>query len=147
MMHDRVQGNLIFNTVFNNPAVVKTASVGSGNVSTLPGQQSSFGTGVLSNILGADKRGQVPTIYSFSLGIQHELMRGTTLDVAYVGTMSRHLVTSRDINAEPYGTLFSRAAQNPNCVDFGNGVPFFRWCHTRGSAGFTAAVCSGWLQF
>jgi hypothetical protein len=117
MMHDRVQGNLIFNTVFNNPAVVETASVGSGNVSTLPTQQSSFGNGVLSNVLGADKRGQVPTVYSFSLGIQHELTRGTTIDVAYVGTMSRHLVTSRDINAVPYGTAFSRAAQDPNCVD------------------------------
>lgn len=122
MMHDRVQGNLIFNTVFNNPAVVQTASVGSGNVGSLPSQQSSFGTGVLGNILGADKRGQVPTVYSFSLGIQHELAHGTTLDVAYVGTMSRHLVTSRDINAEPYGTLFSRAAQDPNC-SLWNGGP------------------------
>ena len=28
MMHDRTQGNLIFNTVFNNPALVQTATVG-----------------------------------------------------------------------------------------------------------------------
>lgn len=155
MMHDRVQGNLIFNTVFNNPAVVETASVGSGNVSTLPSQQGSFGTGVLGNILGADKRGQVPTVYSFSLGIQHELSRGTTLDVAYVGTMSRHLVTSRDINAEPYGTLFSRAAQDPNCSLWNGGpIPavqpglqpeyaaagysFNGWC-ALGTAAFTSA--------
>lgn len=155
MMHDRVQGNLIFNTVFNNPAVVQTASVGSGNVASLPSQQSSFGTGVLGNILGADKRGQVPTVYSFSLGIQHELAHGTTLDVAYVGTMSRHLVTSRDINAEPYGTLFSRAAQDPNCSLWNGGpIPavqpglepqyaaagynFNGWC-ALGAASYTSA--------
>lgn len=162
MMHDRVQGNLIFNTVFNNPAVVKTASVGAGTVANLPTLQSSFGSGVLGNILGADKRGQVPTVYSFSLGVQQELGRSTTLDLAYVGTMSRHLVTSRDINAEPYGTMFSPASQDPNCsfsspgfsFNFGGTVPasqpglqpqyaaagyaFNGWC-AIGASAFTSA--------
>jgi hypothetical protein len=44
------------------------------------------GRGVLGNILGADKHGQVPAVYRFSFGVQQELARGTTLDVAYVGT-------------------------------------------------------------
>ncbi len=123
MMHDRTQGNLIFNTVFNNPALVQTASVGSGNIANLSTLQSSFGNGVLSNILGASKDGKVPTVYSFSLGVQRELGSGTTLDLAYVGTLSRHLVTSRDLNAEPYGTLFTRAAQDPNCSLFNGTVP------------------------
>jgi Carboxypeptidase regulatory-like domain/TonB-dependent Receptor Plug Domain len=117
MMHDRTQGNLIFNTVFNNPAIVQTASVGAGSIATLPGQQASFGNSVLGNILGADRNGQVPTVYSFSLGVQHELDKNTTLDIAYVGTLSRHLVTSRDINAAPYGTAFQAQNQNPNCTD------------------------------
>ncbi len=120
MMHDRTQGNLIFNTVFNNPALVETASVGAGNIATLPTQQGSFGTGVLGNILGAAKNGKVPTVYSFSLGVQHEIGKGTTLDLAYVGSLSRHLVTSRDINAIPYGTAFTRAAQDP--ANFPGGV-------------------------
>jgi Carboxypeptidase regulatory-like domain/TonB-dependent Receptor Plug Domain len=123
MTHDRTQGNLIFNTVFNNPALVQTASVGSGNVADLPGLQSSFGSGALSNILGAARDGKVPTVYSFSLGVQHEIGSGTTLDMAYVGTLSRHLVTSRDINAEPYGTLFEAANQDPNCSLFNGTVP------------------------
>ena len=124
MMHDRTQGNLIFNTVFNNPALVQTAAVSAGNIANLSPSQSSFGNGVLSNVLGASKDGQVPTVYSFSLGVQRELGSGTTLDVAYVGTLSRHLVTSRDINAAPYGAAFARAVQNPNCVD-NNGNPVF----------------------
>jgi len=117
MMHDRTQGNLIFNTVFNNPALVQTASVGSGNVADLPTSQASFGNGVLSNILGAARDGKVPTVYSFSLGLQQELGSGTTFDLAYVGTQSRHLVTSRDINAMPYGSAFSKSVQDPNCTD------------------------------
>jgi len=117
MMHDRTQGNLIFNTVFKNPAGVQTASVSANNVVNLPTLQGSFGNGVLSNVLGASRDGKVPTVYSFSLGVQHELGRDMTLDVAYVGTMSRHLVTSRDINAIPYGAAFSKDVQDPNCVD------------------------------
>ncbi len=111
MMHDRTQGNLIFNTVFNNPALVQTAQLGSGNIANL--SNPSFGTGVLSNVIGASKDGHVPTVYSFSLGVQRQLGNGTTLDVAYVGTMGRHLVTSRDINAIPYGYAFTAAAQDP----------------------------------
>ena len=111
MMHDRTQGNLIFNTVFNNPALVQTAQLGSGNIASL--SNPSFGNGVLSNILGAARNGKVPTVYSFSFGVQREIARSTTLDVAYVGTMGRHLVTARDINTIPYGYSFTRAAQDP----------------------------------
>lgn len=113
MMHDRTQGNLIFNTVFNNPALVQTAQLSAGNLADLASSPASFGNGVLGNIVGAAPDGHVPTVYSYSLGIQHEIMRDTTLDVAYVGNVSRHLVTSRDINEIPYGYAFTAAAQDP----------------------------------
>ena len=120
MMHDRTQGNLIFNTVFNNPAVVKTASLGSGNITGLGSP--SYGSGVLGNIVGGSKDGHVPTVYSFSLGIQRELFKGATLDVAYVGNVARHLVTSRDINNIPYGYAFTAAAQDPNACGWNGTV-------------------------
>src|SRR3984957_5853665 len=118
MMHDRTQGNLIFNTVFNNPAIVQTPSVAANNVANLPGlSTSSAETPVQGdgNILAAARDGKVPTVYSFSLGVQQDLGHGTTLDLAYVGTLSRHLVTSRNINAVPYGAGFLRQNQDPNC--------------------------------
>ena len=118
MMHDRTQGNLIFNPVFNNPVLVQTASLGSGNIADL--SNPSFGNGVLGNIVGASKDGKVPTVYSYSLGIQRQVFTSATLDVAYVGNVSRHLVTSRDINTIPYGYAFTRAAQDPN--NFPGGV-------------------------
>jgi hypothetical protein len=127
MMHDRTQGNLIFNTVFNNPALVETPSVAANNVVNLPGLSTSSseipvqGDG---NILAAARDGHVPTVYSFSLGVQQDLGHGTTLDLAYVGTLSRHLVTSRNINAVPYGAGFLAANQDPNCSLWnGGGVP------------------------
>jgi hypothetical protein len=111
--HDREQGNLIFNTVFGNPSLVQTPTITNGTIPQIPtaAQQNS---GVLSGIYGADVTGQVPTVYSYSLGIQREIIRETTLDIAYVGTQGRHLVTARDINTIPYGTTFTQAAQDPS---------------------------------
>jgi hypothetical protein len=111
MTHDREQGNLIFNPVFSNPALVRTAQLSAGNIGDL--SSPSYGTGVLGNIVGASPDGHVPTVYSYSLGIQRELFKGATLDVAYVGNVGRHLVSGHDINAIPYGYAFTAAAQDP----------------------------------
>ncbi len=117
--HDREQGNLVFNTVFGNPALVETPTIPNATISSIATAAAS-NPGVLSGIYGADRSGQVPVVYSYSLGIQQEIGDGVTLDVAYVGTAGRHLVTARDLNAIPYGTTFTRAAQNP--ANFPGGV-------------------------
>jgi hypothetical protein len=101
---------------------VQTAQVGSGNIANLSSLGASFGSGVLGNIVGADRAGQVPTVYSYSLGLQHEFGSGMTLDVSYVGTQSRHLVTSRDVNSVPYGLAFTKAAQDPTACGWNGTV-------------------------
>ncbi|MFB3903257.1 MAG: carboxypeptidase regulatory-like domain-containing protein [Acidobacteriota bacterium] len=116
MIHDRIQGNLIFNPVFGNPANVINRSVTNGNLASIPPADT---IPVLDGIVGAARSGEVPTVYTFSLGIQRELGWGTTIDVAYVGSLSRHLVTSRNINQIPYETAFSRAAQDPSKYEGG----------------------------
>jgi len=113
MMHDRIQGNLIFNPVFTNPANVVTPTVSNGNLANVA-SLSADSTPPLGGIVGASQDGKVPTIYNFSVGIQRELGWGTTVDVAYVGALSRHLVTARNGNQIPYLTAFSRAAQDPS---------------------------------
>jgi hypothetical protein len=117
--HDREQGNLVFNTVFGNPALVTTPTIQNSTISSIPSSALS-NPGVLGGIYGADRSGQVPVVYSYSLGVQREIASGVTLDIAYVGTVARHLVTARDLNTIPYGTTFTRAAQNP--ADFPGGV-------------------------
>ncbi len=105
--HDREQGNLVFNTVFGDPANVVTPSVSDGNLANIPNITPS--NSILGGIYGADQTGKVPVVYSYSLGVQRDLGKSTTLDLAYVGTMGRHLVTVRDINAIPYGTTLNAA--------------------------------------
>jgi hypothetical protein len=148
MMHDRTQGNLIFNTVFNNPAVVQTAQLPSGNLADLANSQASFGNSVQGdkNIIGASQDGHVPTVYSYSLGIQRELFRGTTLDVAYVGNVGRHLVTARDINSIPYGYAFTLAAQDPNACGWNGTVgtdPYVTPGSAYSAAGYSfSGICA-----
>jgi hypothetical protein len=112
--HDRMQGNLVFNPVFNNPRNVLTPTVYRNNIANLPNLQSAGILSPLSGIVGAEKNGKTPVVYSFNFGVQRELGRGTTLDLAYVGTLGRHLVTARNINQVPYLTTFTQAAQDPS---------------------------------
>ena len=47
-----------------------------------------------------------PAVNNWSLGIQRDIGLGTVLDVAYVGSVARHLLQRRNLNALPYGTNF-----------------------------------------
>jgi len=115
MSHDREEGNLVFNPAFNNPLLETTPTISSPtylNLSQIASAPQS-NPGTLSSITGVDRAGQVPTVYSYSLGVQREAGWGISYDIAYVGTQSRHLITNYDINTIPYGTTFTKAAQNP----------------------------------
>ncbi len=69
-----------------------------------------------SNVVGYAREGFLPTIYSMSLGVQRDIGFNTVIDVSYVGTLSRHLFLARELNATPFGFLFTRAAQDPSSV-------------------------------
>ena len=54
-----------------------------------------------------------PTTYNWSFGIQHDIGHGTVVDIAYVGSVARHLMQSQNLNATPYGTNFLASSQDP----------------------------------
>jgi hypothetical protein len=45
-------------------------------------------------------------VYNYSLGVQRDIGFNTVLDVAYVGSLARHLLQRLSLNAVPYGTRF-----------------------------------------
>jgi hypothetical protein len=59
-----------------------------------------------SSVSGISKSGQVPTVYSFSLGVQREIGSNTLLDVAYAGNLARHLLQSVNLNGVAPGSDF-----------------------------------------
>src|SRR5262249_31682225 len=62
------------------------------------------------------KDGHIPTTYSWSLGVQHELPWKIGLDVAYVGNQARHLQYQYDLNQFPVGTTTGGATPPPNSI-------------------------------
>src|SRR6266498_3725678 len=129
--YDRVSGNnVIFPSVEQPPTFVNPRfdfgaleTVATGGNSNLPRDPKTGlpALGTLGTIRGADFGGHVPNVQSFSLQVQHDLGFDTVLSVGYVGTLSRHLPEDINLNAIPYGFLFTKAAQDPS--RFAGGVP------------------------
>jgi hypothetical protein len=72
-----------------------------------------------SAIVGFDPDRRIQKTYNFSFGIQQEVGYGTSLDVAYVGALGRHLIISQNLNSTPLGTNWlasSRDATNNGAV-------------------------------
>jgi carboxypeptidase family protein/TonB-dependent receptor-like protein len=115
--YDRVQGNIAFDQIANPPTVLQPQLIFGRLQDLTPGQ-----AGLLAptNVVGYAREGFLPTIYSMSLGVQHDIGYNTVIDVSYVGTLSRHLFLARELNATPFGFLFTRAAQDP--TQFPGGV-------------------------
>jgi hypothetical protein len=118
IFYDRVQGNAVFDQIANPPTVLQPQLIYGRLSDITPGQGGLIGP---SPVVGYATDGNIPTVYSMSLSVQRDIGFGTVLDVAYVGTLSRHLFQQRNLNAIPYGFLFTRAAQDP--TRFEGGVP------------------------
>ena len=65
------------------------------------------------NTLGTEHNVNLQTTYNMSFGIQQDLGFSTVLDVAYVGSLGRHLQQARSLNAVPYGTTSQASSIDP----------------------------------
>jgi len=110
--YDRINSDITIQTITNPPNTF-TPNLYFGRLNDLASLSGTGGALAPLSIFGADTGGELPTVYSYSLGVQHNLGRGTVIDLSYVGNLARHLVRARNLNAIPYGTTFSRAAQDP----------------------------------
>ena len=71
------------------------------------------------NTLGTQHDVDLQTTYNMSFGIQQDLGFSTVLDVAYVGSLGRHLQQARSLNSVPYGTN-----SLPSSIDPTTGRPY-----------------------
>jgi hypothetical protein len=119
MSYDRIRGDVTIDGITNPPNVLQP-TLFFGRLDDIPGLRSSGGFRAIPNVIGVDRGGELPTVYTYSLSVQRNVGRSTAVDVAYVGALGRHLARQRNLNSLPYGTTFSRAAQDP--TQFANGV-------------------------
>jgi hypothetical protein len=116
--YDRIYGDITIDAITNPPNVL-LPTLFFGRLSDIPNLRGSGVRGV-PTVVGVDQGGELPTVYTYSLSVQRNIGWGTVVDVAYVGTLSRHLPRQRNLNAIPYLTTFTRVAQDP--TRFSGGV-------------------------
>jgi hypothetical protein len=107
--YDRIQGNRTFDMLANPPeAFAVTAQYGYA-------QQLNPATALLSPpaVSAVDPEGKIPTTYSYQFSVQKRLPLDMILDVAYVGSASRHQQDNRNLNWSPFGTTWTAAATDP----------------------------------
>jgi hypothetical protein len=111
--YDRVSGNnVVFPSVPQPPTFVNPR-FDFGNLATVGANTGQIALGTVA-VRGADREGYIPNVQSFSFQVQQDLGFDTVISVGYVGTLSRHLPEDININAIPYGFLFTKAAQDPS---------------------------------
>jgi len=65
------------------------------------------------SVSGPNRKQKLPLVYQYMFGIQHEVLRGTVLDVAYVGNNSHHNAQNYNYNMLPYGARFDPKNADP----------------------------------
>src|SRR5262249_783127 len=94
-------------TATANFTTIKDLLAKSGGGSVLPFSVSPAG------VFGIQRSYDSPVVYNFSLGVQRDIGFKTVLDVAYVGSLARHLMQRRSINSVPYGGRFLASSIDP----------------------------------
>lgn len=107
--YERLEGNVAFGQV-NNPPVLRSSQVWYGNIASL---SDTAATDFPVAARGISKDGHIPTVYNYSFGIQRQLPAGILLDASYVGSQSRHLVTSMPFNQAAFGSAWLPQNQDP----------------------------------
>ncbi len=109
IMYDRFQGNEVFDMITNPPTTFAPTLV-NGYLRDVDARTALLAPFPLHAF---DYNGDVPTTYSYSAGIQTRLPKQFTLDVAYVGSQSRHQLQRVNLNAIPYGATHLPQNQDP----------------------------------
>jgi Carboxypeptidase regulatory-like domain/TonB-dependent Receptor Plug Domain len=116
--YDRVSGNNVIFPSVEQPPTFQNPRFDFGNLDTVGTGTGTPERGTL-DVRGADFEGYIPNVQSFSLQLQQDVGFDTVVTAAYVGSLSRHLPEDINLNALPYGILFTREAQDP--TQFPNG--------------------------
>jgi hypothetical protein len=117
VFYERIRQNANNFDGLGNPPLTFQPTVFVGNVDQLNTGLIAGGRRSPVGIVGIDSQGQIPTVYSWSLGVQRELGARTSLDVSYVANRGRHLQYRRDLNQLPLGTTLQ-----PGVLTSVNGV-------------------------
>jgi hypothetical protein len=101
--------NLLYNLQLDPPAQL-TPQIWYDNVANLASAQGYTYPGGTS---GFNPNRPLERTVNFSLGVQQDIGYGILVDMAYVGSLARHLLESKNLNSIPYGTTYDPKWKDP----------------------------------
>lgn len=104
IFHERIRQNVNSFDGLGNPPLVSQPTFYNGNIDLLSSAVVSSGALQPNSTRTMDKKGNVPTLYAWSIGVQRELPWKMALEATYVGNLGRHLQYMVDLNQFPVGT-------------------------------------------
>jgi Carboxypeptidase regulatory-like domain/TonB-dependent Receptor Plug Domain len=108
IFYERIRQNVNSFDGLGNPPLSYTPTIFNQNIDNL-GPQLVTGVRAPVALNAFDPEGQIPTTYSWSLGVQRELPWSLALDVSYVGNQARHLQYQYDLQSLPVGSVLDTA--------------------------------------
>jgi hypothetical protein len=103
--YDRIQGNPVMG-LLTNPPTVYTPTQYYGTFADIAASASAgylSPTGTTYSLAG---KGHQQAVYNYNLAIQRQVGHSNIVEVGYVGSLGRHLLWERNINAVPLGAEF-----------------------------------------
>lgn len=122
IFYDRLQTDQVLEMV-ENPPLRNTPIIFNSNLTSYLQSQGAL---FPSSVKGLSRSGEVPNVMNFSLGVQQSIPGNTVLEVAYVGSVARHLMVNRNLNQVPYGANFLPQNQDPTTPGRALPANFFR---------------------
>lgn len=113
IFHERIRQNVNSFDGLGNPPLVSQPTFYNGRIDDLSSSVIAGGALPASETRTMDVKGNIPTLYAWSLGIQRELPWQMALDTTYVGNLGRHLQYMVDLNQFPLGTTTGPQATHP----------------------------------
>ena len=111
---DRIEGNPVMGQIGNPPTIFTPTQY----YGTFDDIQATASAGLLSpngSVSSLAGKGHQQIVYNFSMSVQQQIGRSELVEVAYVGSLGRHLLWQRNINPVPLGANF--LALNPQNRD------------------------------
>ncbi len=106
---ERIQGNYLYYQI-TNPPVLRESQLWYGNIDNIVNSQATNFPVYAGGVAGD---GHLPTVYNYNFGVQRILPLNMLLDVAYVGSLSRHQTELVPFNDAAFGSAWLPQNQDP----------------------------------
>jgi len=109
MFYDRPAGDSVYGMIEQPPTLVQS-NLFYGRLQDVNAAGSTLAP---PTVAAYDYSGKIPTIYTYNVGVQKQLRWSTVVDVSFVGSQSRNLLTQVNLNVPAYGAAYLSQNQDP----------------------------------